>query len=131
GPTAEVVVASMDRELSYEKLAAAMAAILEGADFIGTNGDPTPPTVGGALPGSGSVIAALEVATGQQAKLMGKPQAPMFAHALEVLGTAPGRTLMIGDRLDTDIVGAQRAGLRTALVLTGSTSPAEAATSQV
>lgn len=118
----DVVVASIDHELSYEKLAHAAAAILAGADFIGTNGDPTFPTVGGLLPGSGSVIAALEVATGRRATLMGKPEAPMFAHALRVLGTAPQRTLMIGDRLDTDILGAQRSSLRTALVLTGSTS---------
>lgn len=128
-PKAAVVVASIDRELSYDRLAAAMAAILAGADFIGTNGDPTLPVVGGLLPGSGTVIAALEAATGRRAKLMGKPEAPMFAHALEVLGSGPGRTLMIGDRLDTDILGARRAGLLTALVLTGSTTSRQAAES--
>lgn len=116
------VVASIDRELSYEKLAAATSAILGGADFIGTNGDPTFPVPGGLLPGSGSVIAALEAASGRRAKLMGKPEAPIFDHALEVLGAPPGRTLMIGDRLDTDVAGAKRAGLLAALVLTGATA---------
>lgn len=121
---ADVVVASIDRDLSYTKLASAASAILAGADFIGTNGDPNLPTENGLLPGSGSIIAALEVATGRRAKLMGKPAAPLFEHALRVLGSSPERTLMIGDRLDTDILGARRASLRTALVLTGSTSAA-------
>lgn len=122
-----VVVASVDNELTYDKLAAAATAVLSGADLIGTNGDPTLPVTpgeshGSLLPGSGSVIAALEVASGRGAKLMGKPEAPMFDHALGQLGRAPQRTLMIGDRLDTDILGAQRSGLLTALVLTGSTT---------
>jgi len=121
---AVAVVVSVARDLSFDKLALAASAVGAGADFIGTNGDPTLPVPGGLLPGSGSVIAAVEVASGRRARLLGKPEAAMFEHALKVLGSAPSRTLMIGDRLDTDILGAQRASLRTALVLTGSTTVA-------
>lgn len=120
----QVVVAGMDRELSYGKLAAAAAAVRSGADLLGTNGDPTFPVPGGLLPGTGSIIAALETATGRKAKLLGKPEAPMFEYALQLLGAEPARTVMIGDRLDTDVLGARRAGLRTALVLTGATTAA-------
>lgn len=116
---AKVVVAGLDVTLTYDKLRIAGQRILSGAEFIGTNGDRTLPTADGLVPGAGTIIAALEAMTDRKARLMGKPEPTMFYTALKHLGTAPDRTLMIGDRLDTDIEGAHRAGLRTVLVLTG------------
>jgi len=116
---AKVVVVGLDITLSYDKLRIAGQRILAGADFIGTNGDLTLPTALGLAPGNGSILAALQAMTGRTPHLMGKPEPVMFQVALERLGTSAEETLMVGDRLDTDIEGARRAGLRTALVLTG------------
>lgn len=116
---AKVVVAGLDVTLTYDKLRIAGQRILAGAEFIGTNGDRTLPTADGLMPGAGTIIAALQAMTDRKPRLMGKPEPAMFHTALRHLGTPPERTFMIGDRLDTDIDGAQRAGLRTALVLTG------------
>ena len=77
-------------------------------------------------PGAGSVVAALKAASGKQPRVMGKPDAPMFEAALRLVGTAPANTLMIGDRLNTDITGAALLGFKTALVLTGVSSRADA-----
>jgi 4-nitrophenyl phosphatase len=79
----------------------------------------------GLAPGAGTIIAALQAATGCQPVIIGKPEPPMFETALRLLGTPAERTLMIGDRLSTDIAGARSVGLRTALVLTGVTTPDE------
>lgn len=117
--TAKVVVVGLDVNITYEKLTFALRCLLEGADFIGTNADASIPTSSGLAPGSGSLIAALQTASGRVARLMGKPQPTMFRSTVRRLGCTPEQTLMIGDRLDTDILGAQQAGLRTALVLTG------------
>ena len=125
---ARVVIVGLDQNLTYHKLRIAGQRVLAGADFIGTNADRTFPMPGGEIvPGAGSLLAAVEAMTGQQARIMGKPEATVFQLALERLGTTPARTLMIGDRLDTDILGAQRAGLVTALVLSGVSTQAEAA----
>lgn len=113
------VVASMDFELSYEKLKHAALLIRSGCEFIGTNPDATYPTPEGLLPGSGTVIGALEIASGKEAKIIGKPQPLLYQMALNRLELAPDETLAIGDRLETDIAGAKEAGMHTALVLTG------------
>ena len=123
----DVVVVGIDFELTYENLKRASMLIRAGADFIGTNEDATFPMDEGLVPGAGSVIAAVRTATGRSPRIMGKPDAPMFEAALELLGTPAATALMIGDRMDTDIVGAQVAGLRTALVLTGVTTREELA----
>ena len=120
--TPEVVVAGIDFEMRYEKLKQAALHIRNGAVFIGTNPDKTFPAPEGLVPGAGSMIAALETATDQTATVIGKPAAPMFQTALEVTGSAPERTLMVGDRLNTDILGAQGLGMQTALVFTGVTT---------
>ncbi|MBE2269443.1 MAG: HAD-IIA family hydrolase [Anaerolinea sp.] len=122
---ARVVVVGIDFDLTYNKLKRATQLIRGGADFIGTNGDKTFPMVDGLVPGAGSIIAAVQTATGRAPLMMGKPNSPMFTAALELLGTDAAHTLMIGDRLDTDIDGAKAAGLQTALVLTGVTTRAE------
>lgn len=123
---AGVVVAGIDTGLTYDKLKRAAYLIRAGADFIGTNDDVTFPMPDGLAPGAGSILAALQAATGRAPLVMGKPGAAMFEAALRVVGTTADRTLMLGDRLNTDVLGAQRAGLRAALVLTGVSTRAEA-----
>lgn len=126
---ARVVVVGADFNLTYDNLKRATYLIRDGADFIGTNIDATFPLPDGLAPGAGSIIAAVATATGATPQIIGKPAAAMFQSALEVLGTNAYETLMIGDRLNTDIEGAMQAGLKAALVLTGVTTPAELAAS--
>ena len=128
---ARVVVAGLNWELTYDDLRRAAALIRNGADFIGTNPDTTFPTPDGLSPGTGSLLAALQAATEVEPVVIGKPYPHMFEAALDLLGTPPEQTLMIGDRLNTDITGAVTLGLRTALVLTGITTKEELATSDV
>lgn len=118
----QAVVASMDFSLTYDKIKHASMLIRAGSDFIGTNPDPTLPTPHGFVPGSGTVIGAIEIASGTKAKIIGKPQPTLYKMALKRLGLKPEETLAIGDRLDTDIAGAQAAGIHTALVLTGAST---------
>lgn len=117
--SAQAVVAGIKWDLTYEDLKRAAYLIRGGADFIGTNPDTTYPMPDGPAPGTGSVLAALQAATGRDPIVIGKPYPHMFETALDILGTLPEQTLMIGDRLNTDIVGAVKLGLRTALVLSG------------
>lgn len=123
---ADVVVAGLDFDLTYDKLRRAALLIRAGADFIGTNDDVTFPSTEGLIPGAGSLLAALRAATDREPIVMGKPGRAMFETALRILGTAPEHTLMIGDRLNTDIAGAQATGMRTALVLSGVSTRDEA-----
>jgi 4-nitrophenyl phosphatase len=118
---ARVVIVGLDTGFSYEKLKIATLRIRAGADFIGTNGDRTFPIPGGLVPGNGSLLAAVQAATDVEPVVIGKPERIMFDVALQRMGTTPEQTLMVGDRLETDILGAQRAGLPSALVLTGVT----------
>jgi 4-nitrophenyl phosphatase len=129
--SAHVVVVGIDTHLTYDKLKRAALLLRAGADFIGTNDDRSIPTPEGLAPGAGSILAALRAATDREPLVMGKPHAPMFETALTLLGCPPERTLMIGDRLDTDIAGAHAAGLQTALVLTGVATRADVAASRV
>jgi 4-nitrophenyl phosphatase len=117
------VVVGMDRQLSYEKLRRATLLIRAGALFLGTNPDKTFPTPEGLVPGAGSILAALETSTGISPVIVGKPSPAMYRLALARLGTSPKETLVVGDRLETDIIGAQEIGCCTALVLSGVTSP--------
>lgn len=116
---ANIVVVGVDFNLTYDKLKRANYLLRAGADFIGTNDDATFPVADGLAPGAGSILAALKTASDRQPTIMGKPNQPMYDAALHVMGTERGETLMIGDRLNTDIQGAQAAGLLGALVLTG------------
>lgn len=128
---AELVIVGLDTQLTYQKLKIATLRIRAGAKFIGTNGDRTFPIPEGLVPGNGSLLAAIQTATGVEPVVIGKPERIMFEVALQRLGTTPAQTLMIGDRLETDILGAQRAGLPSALVLTGVTPEQEAQTNDV
>ncbi len=120
-----VVVAGLNRDMCYADLHLASHLIRQGAQFIGTNPDTTFPAANGIAPGAGSLLAALQAASGVEPLVIGKPHAPMFEAALELLGSQPAQTLMIGDRINTDILGAARAGMRTALVMTGISTQAE------
>jgi len=113
------VVAAMDRHITYPKLRRAGMHIRAGAAFYGTNPDKTFPTPQGLAPGAGSILAAIEAAGGVAPIIIGKPQPAMMLIALERLGTKPEETLVVGDRLETDIIAGQAAGCKTALVLSG------------
>jgi len=116
---ADIVIAGADFTLTYDKLKHATLLIQRGARFIGTNGDLTYPSEEGFAPAGGTILVAIEAATGVKPPIMGKPERLMFDIAVEKMGTTPEKTVMIGDRLDTDILGGQRAGLKTILVTTG------------
>lgn len=116
---ADYVVVGWDRELSWQKLATATRLIHRGAIPIGTNPDRTFPMEAGLAPGNGAQLAALEAATGVEPIVVGKPERLLYEQAMARMSTSPGATLMIGDRLDTDILGAAQLGMPTALVLTG------------
>jgi len=122
---AQVVVVGIDPQLSYDKLKRAALLIRAGADFVGTNPDTSIPTPEGLAPGAGSILAALVAATERKPTIIGKPGRPMFEVALAALATAAETTLMIGDRLNTDIIGAAQVGMKTALVLTGVAEPGD------
>jgi 4-nitrophenyl phosphatase len=122
---AGVVVVGMDRGLTWPKLVEAGLAIAAGATFIGTNPDRTFPTERGIGPGNGAILAALETATGRPPIIVGKPEPHLFVEAMTRLAVPPEQILVVGDRLETDILGGVRAGMRTALVLSGVTTAAE------
>ena len=119
------VVVGLDLEFTYAKMHRAMVAIRGGARFVATNADATLPTSGGLQPGAGSVLAGIITATGQRPVVIGKPEPRTLLQAAELMGATPSETVMVGDRLDTDIVAGQRAGMLTALVLTGVSSRAD------
>ncbi|MGD8966509.1 MAG: HAD-IIA family hydrolase [Anaerolineae bacterium] len=118
-PEADYVVVGWDRNLSWEKLATASLLIHNGAGFVGTNPDTTYPTERGPVPGNGALLAALQTATGVEPFVTGKPEPWMYREALRRMDATAETTAMIGDRLDTDIAGAARAGLTTVLTLSG------------
>ena len=120
------VVASMDRGISFEKLSRATLLIRNGVPFYATNPDRTYPTPEGLIPGAGSIIGAIEISTDIKPIIAGKPNPTLFEFALDRLGTSPAETLVIGDRLETDIIGGQKLGCPTALVLSGIASREEA-----
>lgn len=114
---AEVVVVSGTDDVTYADLRAATLAVGRGADLLATGRDPTLPMPEGHWPGTGALLAAVETATGRRAEIVGKPSPRLFHTAVDRLGD--GRTLVVGDRLDSDIAAADAAGLDGALVLTG------------
>lgn len=129
GEEAEMVVASFDRTLTYRKLRAAFDAIRGGARFIATNRDRFRPVEGGGgEPDAAAVVGALEACTGVACELVtGKPSRLMSNFVLARLALAPGRCIMVGDRVETDVAMALDAGMSAALTLTGATSRAQAA----
>jgi 4-nitrophenyl phosphatase len=120
------VVVGMDRTLTYDKLRQAALLIRAGVPFIGTNPDRTFPTPQGLVPGTGSILAALASASYVTPIIVGKPEPEMYQIALERLKILPSQALVVGDRPETDIAGAQAIGCHTALVLSGVTNAEQA-----
>jgi len=122
---ADVVVVGGHDDFVFEELKVATQAVLRGADLIGATRDAVFPMPDGPWPGTGAVLAAVETAVGRKASMViGKPEPTMYEAARDRLG--PGRILGVGDRLEIDVLGARRAGLDQALVLTGGASRIEA-----
>jgi 4-nitrophenyl phosphatase len=128
---ADFVVVGMDRQLTYEKLKIATLLIRGGAKFIGSNPDKTFPSEEGIIPGNGAILAALEVATGVAPLVVGKPEPAIFDLALARMGVDKEGAAIIGDRLETDVLGGRRAGLITIFVLSGVTSRQELENSSI
>jgi HAD superfamily hydrolase (TIGR01450 family) len=120
---AEVVVVAGTEDLVYDDLRSATLAVRRGAELIATGRDPTYPQPDGEWPGTGAILAAVEYSTGRTARIVGKPEPQLFLTALDRLGG--GRTLVVGDRLDSDVAAASRIPVDAALVLTGATSRGE------
>jgi len=118
----DYVVVGMNRQLTFEMLKWAALAIRSGAKFIGTNPDLTLPVEEGQIPGNGAILKALEVSTGVSPFIIGKPELPLLQIALERLGVGREGTAMLGDRVETDVLGGQRLGVTTVLVLSGASS---------
>jgi glycerol 3-phosphatase-2 len=115
---AEVVVVAGTTELVYADLRNAIQAVLRGADLLATARDPTYPQPDGLWPGTGAILAAVEYATARKAEIVGKPEPQLFLTALDRLGE--GSTLVIGDRVGSDLAAAAAAGLDAALVRSAS-----------
>lgn len=116
---ADLVVCGKDATLTWDKLATASINIREGAKFFGTNADTSLPTEHGVILGNGAILKALEVATGVTPIVIGKPEPIFYQQAMALLNAKPEHTLAIGDRLETDILGAIRTGISSLMVLTG------------
>jgi NagD protein len=123
----DYVVLGETRTYSFERIARAIQLISGGARFIATNPDPIGPGPFGVIPATGSVAALISTATGVQPYYIGKPNPLMIRSALRQIGAHSESTVMIGDRMDTDIVVGLEAGLETILVLTGITENEEQA----
>jgi len=126
GRGADAVLVSGHRGFDYEELLTATLALQNGAELFATSRDPTLPMPGGAWPGTGSILAAVETASGARAEIGGKPERHLFDQARALISEAQ-RVAMVGDRVSSDIEGGRRAGLATILVLSGASSREEAA----
>ncbi|KQP62371.1 MULTISPECIES: HAD-IIA family hydrolase [unclassified Nocardioides] len=117
----DYVVLGETRTYSFEAITRAIRLIADGARFIATNPDPSGPSQQGMLPATGSVAALISTATGRQPYFIGKPNPLMMRSALNRIDAHSETTVMVGDRMDTDIISGLEAGLRTVLVTSGST----------
>jgi NagD protein len=120
----DYVVLGDTRTYSFEAITTAIRLIEAGARFVATNPDATGPSRAGLLPAAGAVAALIEKATGKKPYFVGKPNPLMMRSALRSIGAHSSSTLMIGDRMDTDVIAGLEAGLATILVLTGISTPA-------
>ncbi len=120
---AEIVLVALDKGFTYDKLKRAHIAIQHGAAFWATNLDATFPVPDGFLPGAGSVVASIAAAAGRPPdKVFGKPEPDMAFLAFEILGLPAEKCLVVGDRMETDVLFARNAGMDSALVLSGAAS---------
>jgi 4-nitrophenyl phosphatase len=121
----DAVVVGLDPNLTYARLAAANDCIRAGAHFIATNRDPVYPTERGLRPGAGSLVVALEYATGVTPISIGKPAPYLLEAAAHAVGREPSEAIMIGDVIPTDLMGARAVGARCVMMLTGVTDRAQ------
>jgi NagD protein len=119
----DYVVLGETRTYSFESITRAIRLIVGGARFIATNPDASGPSHAGMLPATGSVAALISTATNRRPYFIGKPNPLMMRSALNALEAHSETTVMVGDRMDTDIISGLEAGIRTVLVTTGSTRP--------
>jgi len=119
--TPDAVVQGFSPEVGWQHLAQASFALQRKPEipWVATNTDWTIPVQGGVAPGNGALVSAVHLAVGRLATFAGKPEKEIFDVALERFQVSPDNALMVGDRLDTDVLGANRAGMKSALVLTG------------
>lgn len=123
----DYVVVGEGRTVTLEMLETAVQMILDGAKLVATNLDPNCPTTRGTRPGCGATVAYLETATGTRAMSIGKPSPIMMRAARKQLGLSTSETIVVGDTLETDILGGVQMGYHTILVLSGTTSEADLA----
>ncbi|MFN8522510.1 MAG: HAD-IIA family hydrolase [Chloroflexota bacterium] len=125
----EYVIVGLDRQVDYRKLTLAVNLVRGGATFIGPNPDTTLPMPVGVIPGAGSFQALITAASGRKPTIIGKPEPTMLAMGADRLSLPVAQVAMVGDRLDTDVLGANRAGMPCIMVLTGVSSRADLTTS--
>ena len=130
-PAVDCLLAGFDRELTFQKLEDACRLLSRGVDFLATNPDWVCPTRYGAVPDCGSVCEMLYRATGREPRFIGKPRPEMVELAMARTGCRPEETLLVGDRLYTDIACGVNAGVDTVLVLSGESSRADAEASDI
>ncbi len=123
----DTVVVGLDLEFTYSRMAVAAGAVRAGARFVATNRDPIYPMERGLMPGAGSIVSAIEVASGVSPVSIGKPWPLLLEIAAHAVGRPVTDAVMIGDSLITDIPAARAAGARSVLMLTGITTPAQVA----
>jgi 4-nitrophenyl phosphatase len=124
---ADIVVCGLDKAINWDKLATATLNIRAGAKFVGTNADVTLPTERGITHGNGAILAAIQAATDVAPIVVGKPEPIMYQQAIALLAVDASDVVAIGDRMNTDILGAVNAGIRSLLVLTGISNREEVA----
>jgi 4-nitrophenyl phosphatase len=117
----QALAVGIDRGMTYWRLAIAADAVRAGALFVATNRDPVYPSENGLMPGAGAVVAALQVSTGRDPIVIGKPEPGLFEAAALIAGVPSNEAIVVGDVLATDIAAANRIGARSVLMLTGVT----------
>jgi len=121
----DYVILGETRNYSFEAITTAVRLIEKGSRFLATNPDPTGPSLDGSIPACGAVAAMIQRATGVEPYFVGKPNPLMIREGLNVLGAHAAETVMIGDRMDTDVLAGIESGLQTILVLSGVTQREE------
>ena len=129
-PEAKAVVMGIDRGITFDKMREATLLVRSGVPFYATNPDKTFPTPRGEIPGAGAWLSVVTTATEVEPIIAGKPFPYMMELSLEILGTKKDETLVVGDRLETDIAAGQAVGCKTALVLSGVSTKSQADTWQ-
>jgi NagD protein len=118
----DYVVVGESPGYTFDKLTKAIRLVINGASLIGTNPDVTGPTESGLVPACGSLCAPIELATGRKAYYLGKPNPLMMRHAMKAIGATREQTVIVGDRMDTDIIAGIESEIETVLVLSGVTA---------